>query len=157
MKVTRDKRGVPCLWESGGGSTNTGNATLIAGPHGEKKVPVYIRRAGQLSCGDHAMVPIEVGDTVVTANHHRGDFSVVVFRIKRIGEGLGIGPDDEALLVSEYIFDMNQWNSAPTTDIMAVVEAAKDKAKKYHCREAQWIKNPNQEVAVPPHQEVSDA
>lgn len=31
------KRGIPCIWESGGGWTRTGEATVIAGSHGESK------------------------------------------------------------------------------------------------------------------------
>lgn len=51
IELTITKKGLPALWESGGGATNTGSATIIAGPNGEKLVPIYVRRSGHLSCG----------------------------------------------------------------------------------------------------------
>ena len=44
IPLERTKKGLPALWEGGGGSSNTGDATLIAGPKGEKNTPLYIRR-----------------------------------------------------------------------------------------------------------------
>ena len=65
---------LPALWERGGGMTNTGGATIICGPQGRPKRPVYIRRAGHLACDDHALFVVRPGDHVIRASHHRGDF-----------------------------------------------------------------------------------
>jgi hypothetical protein len=56
------------LWEAGGGLTNTGRATIIADKNGRPKHPIYVRGAGSLSCGEHALIPIEPGDYVIKAH-----------------------------------------------------------------------------------------
>jgi hypothetical protein len=68
IPIVRSRRGLPCLWEEGGGFTNTGRATIIADSRGRRKRPIYIRGSGKLSCEQHALIPIEVGDIVVKAS-----------------------------------------------------------------------------------------
>jgi hypothetical protein len=137
MKVERSKTGTPCLWEKGGGMTNTGSATLICDYIGAPKAPIYVKRSGQLACGQHALIPIDVGDLVVEASHHRGDFTIKVFRIDAIGFE---GDDDNARLVNHYTFDRGEWDKPLPAVLEAVVEAAKTKATTYHCRSAVWVR-----------------
>ena len=75
------KNGLACMWERGGGFTNTGRATVICGPEGQRKKPIYIRRSGSLSCGNHALIPVELGDVVIDAEHSHGDFLINVWRM----------------------------------------------------------------------------
>ena len=72
IKIVESKRGIPCLWERGGGYSNTGEATLICDKDGWQKKAIYIRRSGSLACEEHALIPVKVGDVVVLASHHRG-------------------------------------------------------------------------------------
>ena len=65
--IERSKRGIPCMWECGGGYSNTGESQIIAGKNGEAKQPIYIRRRGELACCEHALIPISVGDYVISA------------------------------------------------------------------------------------------
>lgn len=126
-KVERTKKGFPAMWEAGGGMTNTGFATIIAGPDGRRKKPVYIRRSGHLSCENHALFIVEVGDLVIETGHHRLDFETSVYRIEAID-------GDEARLQLLYDFSQGQWDVEPPASIMEAVKAAEKKATTYHCR-----------------------
>jgi len=51
-----DRSGLPAPREKSGGWSNTGSAVIVAGPAGEKKRPVNIRRRGHLAGGEHALL-----------------------------------------------------------------------------------------------------
>ena len=71
VSIEISKKGIPCIWEAGGGWSNTGYATVIAGTHGEAKKAIYVRTYGDLACKDHALIPVQVGEYVINAcvNH----------------------------------------------------------------------------------------
>ncbi|WP_374712972.1 hypothetical protein [Symbiobacterium terraclitae] len=127
---------LPALWEHGGGYSNTGGATIIANGRGQPKRPVYIRRAGQLACAEHALFVVRPGDHIVEAAHHREDFSVRIQRIESIhGEA--------AEVVTIAHFDMGEWDRPEVAaQFEAAVEAARAKATCYHCREPHYYVDP---------------
>jgi len=133
MKVDFTNGGAPCLWERGGGCSNTGYAVLICSPDGTPKVPIYVRRSGELSNGDHAKIPVEPGDLVVMASHHRRDFTVLISRYE------GYTQREEASLTAINSYSEGQWETPLDPRLKDVVEAAKEKATDYHCREAYYI------------------
>lgn len=126
-KIERTKKGLPAMWEAGGGMTNTGHATIIANSDGSPKKPVYIRRKGVLSCDNHALFIVSVGDLVIETGHHRLDFETSVYRIEAID-------GEEAQLRLLYDFSKGEWDVEPPPAIMKAVEAAEKKATIYHCR-----------------------
>ena len=133
MKVERTKRGLPALWERGGGYSNTGEATIIASSNGEPMRPVYIRGRGHLTWGNHALFVVREGMVVVEANHHRLDFEITVSRI--------VGIDgDEARTEVIARFSEGEWEPELPSQFDAAVKAAKAKAVCYHCREPRYIK-----------------
>jgi hypothetical protein len=133
LSIERSRSGLPCLWERGGGATNTGSATVIADPEGRPKRPIYIRRRGPLACGEHALIPVRVGDLVVRASHHRGDFDIEVFRIMEIS-------GDEAVVEAIADFRKGEWAPAePNGAVAEAVRAAQQKATCYHCREPHYV------------------
>ena len=132
VKIERTKKGLPAMWESGGGATNTGDATIIANGNGSKKRPVYIRRRGPLACGNHALFVVKPGDVVVEANHHRKDFEIRVWCIGQILE-------EEVRLNLLYEFSWGEWDTEPPENLRPAVEAAMKKATCYHCREPHYI------------------
>ena len=79
--IERTKKGYPAFWESGGGYTNTGEATIIANKDGQPKEAIYIRSRGSLANENHALVILEVGDYIVEANHHRKDFEITIYKV----------------------------------------------------------------------------
>ena len=149
IPLERTKKGLPALWESGGGYSNTGEATLIAGPNGEKKAPLYIRRRGPLACAHHALFVVREGDTVIESSHHRGDFHHQIYRIVAIR-----GDEAEVELIAE--FSRGEWDACPlgqkleadfarmtsgeppTMELSIAVQTAEDKATAYHCRSAYY-------------------
>ena len=151
ISIERTKKGLPALWESGGGYSNTGEATIIAGPNGEKKVPLYIRRRGHLACAHHALFAVREGDTIIESSHHRGDFRHQVYRIVAIR-----ADDAEIELIAE--FSCGQWDTGPlghqlevdlarmeageppTMEMSVAVQMAEGKATAYHCRNAYYYK-----------------
>jgi len=94
IRCETTQKGFPALWESGGGYTNTGEAQIICASDGAPKKPIYIRRRGQLANKEHALFAIKDGDVVITANHHRDDFEIVVYAIWDI--------DDEEIITDLY-------------------------------------------------------
>ena len=84
MKLEVTKRGLPAIWECGGGSTNTGNSQVVAGENGERLSPIYIRRSGSLSNSDHAFFVAKEGMVIVESTQHRGDFTGKILRVKKI-------------------------------------------------------------------------
>ena len=134
--LEKTRSGLPALWEKGGGWTNTGEATIIAGPDGRPKRPIYIRRRGHLAGGEHALFVIRHGDHIVEARHHRGDFHIQVYRVEAIGEEDG-RPYAEAGLVAEH--DMGEWAPPLPPYLQAAVEAAREKARCYHCRSPHYV------------------
>lgn len=133
----RTKQGHPALWELGGGATNTGESQIICGPKGEKKKPVYVRGRGQLSCAEHGLFIVSPGDCLIKADHHREDFFIEIYCLD------GIRKDDDGneffgtTLQAEY--SQGQWDELEIVDwFHAAIEAAKDKAVCYHCRELHY-------------------
>lgn len=135
----RTRRGFPSLWEAGGGYTNTGEATIIVGRDGQPKKAVYIKKRGHLANGKHALIPIEVGDYIIFANHHRRDFEIEIYKIEDFeGETAG-----ETVVVEQVNhFSMGEWNAELPAFLKAAVEAAVEKATCYHCREPHFAKEP---------------
>lgn len=152
--IERTKKGLPALWECGGGYSNTGEAQIIAGPNGEKKVPLYVRRRGPLACAHHALFVVREGDTVIDSSHHRGDFSHQVYRIVALR-----GDEAEVELIAE--FSHGEWDTGPlgqqleadfarmatgeppTMELSIAVDTAEAKATAYHCRDAYYCLEPH--------------
>ena len=132
VTIDRTKRGLPALWEAGGGKTSTGQATIVAGPNGEPLKPIYIRRGGHLSCSEHALFVIRPNYIVVEAAHRRKDFSVHVWRIVRIDS-------DYAVLELLDSYSRGEWDGDKHERYTAAIKAAKDKATCYHCRTPHYM------------------
>jgi len=90
-----------------------------------------VRRFGSLANEEHALIPIELGDLVVEAIHHREDFTIKISQITSI--------HDEAELSALHVFDMGEWDTEPPPQFASLIEAAQDKATCYHCREPHYI------------------
>mgnify|MGYP001307782489 CR=1 FL=1 len=140
IKIEKTKKGFPCLWESGGGFTNTGEATIIASPSGGPKKPVYVRRRGHLANAHHALVILEVGDYIIKCNHHRGDFEITVYKIVNFEEVKKKEVTETyAVVEQENYFSMGEWDAELPASLEAAVQAAMQKATCYHCREPHFI------------------
>ena len=134
IRIELSKRGIPCLWEDGGGYSNTGDSTIIADMHGNPKKPIYICRSGHLSCGQHALIPVRVNDLVIEASHHRRDFSIAISKIVSIDKA-------EKLIELEEInsFDRGEWGKDLAEKLEKAVNAAMKKATCYHCRSPYYV------------------
>lgn len=134
IKIEKTKKGYPALWERGGGYTNTGVATIIAGKGGQPKRAIYIRQRGPLANDDHALIPVEVGDYIIYANHHREDFNIYIYKILDFDD-----VEDVAIVEPVHKFNRGEWDKEPPASLEVAVEAAKQKASCYHCREPHFI------------------
>jgi hypothetical protein len=138
MRIERSKKGFPVTWEAGGGFTNTGEATIIAGGGGQAKKSIYVRKRGHLANSKHALIPIELGDFVIEADHHRGDFEIKISFVYDFVDEEG---ETFAIIKQVYCFDKNEWDAELPAFLEAAVEAAKEKATCYHCRKPHFIKD----------------
>ena len=133
MEIERTKSGIPCVWESGGGYTNTGVASIIAGKDGQPKKAIYVRKRGYLANGEHALIPISVGDYIIKADHHRGDFEVEIYKIVEVQK-------EKALIKQVNYFSTGEWDAELPAYLETAVDTAIEKATCYHCREPHYIK-----------------
>lgn len=132
LQIERTKKGYPAFWESGGGYTNTGEATIIANKNGQPKEAIYVRRRGHLANGEHALFILEVGDYIIKAFHHREDFEIVILKVLDF---------EEETAVAEQVncFSRGEWDAKLSASLEAAVQAAMKKATCYHCRRPHFI------------------
>jgi len=123
------------LVESGGGLTNTGRATIICGIQGEKLRSFY----GEPVCGGihahfwpHAALSVSYG-------HHRGNGGGTVSLVaidRKVRHNLGVEVVDLYSFSDENIEVLSPQRCKNIPFPCAAVEAAKAKARCYHCRSA---------------------
>ena len=134
INIETSKRGLPCVWEQGGGFSNTGDAVIICNSKGGRKKPLYIRQRGDLSCKQHALVVIQKGDIIIEASHHREDFDIYVWRITGLDLALEI-----ANLELINLYSRGEWDDENIECYSDAVDAAVEKATEYHCRRAVYV------------------
>lgn len=126
-KIERSKTGIPALWEEGGAYTNTGCASLITNRYGDPKKALYIKQHGNLACYQHALIPIQVGDLVVSATwNRRTGVDYMVEQIVNIEM-------DKATVEEINLDDVELLAGDPLVNALL---CAAEKAQTYHCREA---------------------
>jgi len=124
--------------ERGGGATNTGSATIICGDNGEPLKPYRTPRRGSLSQGVHAVFATSKPIIEIVVDHHRQDFTVVIYSYSINGTNgevkkftvwnLGTMADASAEEVLDSLPDyVDKYRQA--------LQAALNKAVEYHCRE----------------------
>ncbi len=131
IKTETTNKGYHAMWESGGGATNTGEATIIADENGRRKQAIYVKRTGHLANSNHALIIVEPGDIIIKSYHKRKDFWIRVWKI--------IGFDGE-YAVSELIYEFSKekWDKEPPEFLTPAIETSKAKATCYHCRSAHF-------------------
>lgn len=137
------KKGIPCLWEKGGSYTNTGSVQLIADMFGQRKKALFVRRGGQLACQEHALIPVRVGDMVVQASHHRGEFDINLYQIQ------SVDVENKTLnleLINAY--GRGEWDSDLLPQYQNLIEATMAKVKDYHCRSVYYASENTNEVTT---------
>jgi len=122
VEITRSGSGIPCLFERGGGYTNTGDAQIIADVGGYAKRAICVRTHGDLACGNHALIPVRVGDHIVTVERHRDNVAIQVERITAIHQDTATVVPETALICYDAI------------------AAAVAKSREYHCRTPYYIR-----------------
>jgi len=130
LEIERSIRGTPRICEKGGGFTNTGSAQIIAGPNGERLKPKAVGPG--FACGTHAEFEAFPGMLVIQAGQWRGDYEISVYRIVEI-----TGNWAKAQLI--HRFERGEWNVDPPETLREAIEAAKKKARCYHCRRPHYI------------------
>lgn len=122
----------PVYWESGGGSTNTGKATIVTDRFYQRLKPLYIKRKGRLSNYNHAMLPLKKGYKIITIVHHRQDFDITIREVKQIEGNIATFE-----IIAKYSKDTQRgWEKQLSSD---AIEAGIAKSKHYHCREPHFI------------------
>lgn len=142
VKIETTKRGIPAIWESGGGLTSGGSATIVAKRDGSKPRAVYVRRGGHLACGQHALIAVHDGFYIVHASISRGTrSSATIERIISTSVNDIDGEKWEATAEVEIVntFSRGEWDSPLDERLALAVEAAFSKAGVYHCRSAYYI------------------
>lgn len=151
LNIERSKLGIPCLWESGGCrfDDDMGDARIICAHHGFPKKAIFIKRRGELECGEHALIPVDVCDRIITAMFYKDNFFLGISKIVDIEEAQCIiepcndetdsfnAAIKEAISPSYFKADKL---SAKARLFEAAVRACIKKLYTYHCKEAVYIK-----------------
>jgi hypothetical protein len=142
INIDTTKRGFAAMWESGGGMTSGGSATIITGRNGEARRPVYMPRGGHLACGNHALITVHDGFNVVYASVRRDSRdSASVWRIVSTSVKDIDGEKWQAMAEMELVnsFSQGEWDRPLDEKFAPAVEAAFRKASSYHNRSAWFV------------------
>ena len=133
ITVSISKSGLSCVWERGGGYTSTGSSIIVCNRHGAAKKAIYLPRC--YACGDHALIPVTVNDHIIQTSRYHDDYSIEIYRVMSVNSDTAVAT---LSLINKY--DMGEWDSPLSENLNNAVEAAKRKARCYHCREPHYIK-----------------
>lgn len=130
--ISLTKNGMPALWECGGAMTNSANCVIVGDKNANRKKPVFIRTGGHLSNDNHALFILNKDDIIVVGTRAHGDYTFMILKYisfeKIKGDGIG-----EFEVVNHY--SEGQWDSELEPKYSNILDAAKTKMGKYHCRE----------------------
>ena len=140
FRLEESRSGLACLWEAGGGYTNTGAAYIIAGHDGRPKKALYIRRRGHLANCEHALIAVDLGDYIIYSCHHRLDHSIRIYRIIEI-QRMRFNDGNRWYAVAEllYTFDQDEWLPEYPRHLEDAIAAAMDKSTCFHCRSPHFV------------------
>lgn len=131
IEVETSKSGLSCLWECGGGWSNTGSAQIICDRFGNAKKAIYVPTRGNLCNDGHALIPVTVGDIVIDVEQRHGNHEVSVWKILKIEDGKAV------LQFLEYV---NNIRLDTETVYHNAIIAAMEKASDYHCRSVYYAR-----------------
>lgn len=127
----------PAYWESGGGTTSTGRAVIVTDRHYQRLDPLYVRRKGTLSNGNHALLPLRRGYKVIHVWHFNNEIEVVIMEVRGTKGNIG-----EFEVVAHFSEDtQHDWKDKLYAD---AIKAGINKSKDYHCRVPYYINNVKQ-------------
>ena len=141
--LSRTKAGTLYLTECGGGARNSGSARVITGPYGEKKQALVMYTSGHLSNNDHAVIPVEVGDHIVSVYGNYSNTKIIVRKITLIS-GVSETPVCSTTTIAEYVD--GEWIVEPPHYMRDAIKACMEKYNTYHCRYATWCLEPVKDV-----------
>lgn len=123
----------PCYWESGGGMTNTGRATIVTDRLYQKLNPLYVKRGGNLANSNHAMLPLRKGFKIIHVKLFRGDYDVKIFEVKSIRSDVAT-----LELIADFSAETERdWEGGLAGD---AIKAGIAKANDYHCKVPHYIR-----------------
>ena len=132
FQIARTKTGKPTVCEHGGGMTNTGSATVIAGKDGERLAPLFVPKG--YCNGTHAEFIARVGMYIVEASRSRNGESATAWKIKAIGKP---GKKDDLIAERVAVYENGDGNFPEFLE--AAKDAALEKSRCYHCRKPHYI------------------
>lgn len=130
IRVEISKSGLPCLWECGGGYTNTGGAQIICDHFGNAKKAIFVPRKGVDIGG--AVIPVVAGDIIINNERWHEKNLISVIKIQSINNSI-------ATLKVIYRFSHNG-NSDYKGKYDNAINAAIDKSNDYHCRSVYYAR-----------------
>ena len=130
--ITLTKNGMPAIWECGGAMTNTASCIIVGDKHGKRKKPVFIRTGGHLSNDNRALFILNQHDLIVVGTRTHQDYTYYILRYVGFEKGPH-GAIGEFDFVNHY--SEGTWDNETILMYKDMVDAAKLKMSKYHCRE----------------------
>lgn len=121
------KSGLPCMLESGGGYTNTGECKIIGNKDGGPCKAIYQYKNGPLACEEHAIIPIRVGHFILSMHREKRHYNYELMEV------IGINKEGGYATFKVVEPGLKHYN---------MIQAAIEKCNTYHCRRAIYVSNP---------------
>ena len=130
--IALTKNGMPAMWECGGAMTNSADCTIIGDKNANRKKPVFIRTGGHLSNDNHALFILNKNDIIVVGTRAHSDYTFLILKYISFEKVNGNGIGEFEVLNH---FSEGQWDNEFDNKFTDIIEAAKIKMKRYHCRD----------------------
>jgi len=148
--VTTNWKGLPAYRESGGGMSNTGEATLVAWKNWEKKKAIYERSKWHLSNENHALFVLNKGDIILNITRQDNNDWGNNLTLDRV---VSLNPQEEKAKVENVIdtqyeekkkgdravITIKDWDKIDDS-LSDLISAAYNKVNCYHCRNSHYSK-----------------
>lgn len=132
MKMEIEKyNNIKGIWECGGSYSSIGSARIIADKDGKAKKALKINEI-VVQNGNHALIPIQVGDYIISANLLRESISIYINVVKEV-------LDDRIITENTNTFIYGKWDTKLDIKLKEAVEASIKKVKQFHCVKPYYI------------------
>ena len=134
--ISLSKTGLPTMWEKGGAFKNTASATIICDFEGYPKRAIFTKVKGNLACAEHALIRVEIGDTIIEVNAIRNVSTIEILRITGLQKKQLIAEVSRIALWANGEWVEGNKIAAKYRD---ACEAAINKAGDFHCRKPYYV------------------
>ena len=137
ISVMMKKNSSPAIFEDGGNLSYAGMGTIVTGANGEAKKPIFIYEGVKAKPnGNHALIPIKMGDHVIYGDHVRGhNWNIAIYKIIRIEKGT----ETFAILELVNSCERDTWDKSLDAKLQEAISALQEGCRIYKNKEPIYV------------------